>query len=167
VAPLPNPEPGLVFRYDYLRVDEGQAGVENGKERPVCVIMTLAEGETFSGVRLYVEEDSVETETFVAGPNDILVVPIQSDPPNKDQLGLKLKVETKRLIGLPDDRESYVILSEINIDTWPNAGIKNIPNKPGIFAYPGKMPVPILSAMAKAIIQLREKRLMRGIVRHP
>jgi hypothetical protein len=166
VAKLPDPQPGLVFRYDYLRFHEASVGVENGKERPACILLRLAEGEIVTAARIIDEEAGEQLADYVAGPRDVLVVLIQSDPPNQDQLGIALTLETKRLIGLPTTTISYVIVSELNIDTWPNAGIKAIPGQAGQFAYPGRMPGPILAAMARAVLRLRDKRLLLAVARH-
>jgi hypothetical protein len=50
-------------------------------------------------------------------------------------------------IGL-DDVRSWVIVSEHNIDEWPNAGLSPVPGKPGVFGY-GFIP-PGLFAQIKA-----------------
>jgi len=34
----PEPKPGLVFRYDYLRPREFADGIEHGKVRPACIL---------------------------------------------------------------------------------------------------------------------------------
>jgi hypothetical protein len=39
--PLPEPRPGLVFRYDYLWSREAAAGRDQGKERPGCLVAAL------------------------------------------------------------------------------------------------------------------------------
>ena len=164
---IPDPQPGLVFRYDYLRVHESLAGIENGKERPAYILLNLLEGEVLTGARIVDEASGTQLVDYTAGPRDVLILLIQTDPPAADQLGVKLDVDTKRLIGLPTDNESWVILSEMNIDTWPNAGIKPMPRRPGNFAYRGRMPGPLLSAMARKVLSLREKRLIIGVARHP
>jgi len=35
---MPEPEPGLVIRYDYLWADEAAAGRDQGKDRPACLV---------------------------------------------------------------------------------------------------------------------------------
>ncbi|MDE0718896.1 MAG: hypothetical protein OXH64_13265 [Rhodospirillaceae bacterium] len=35
---LPDPEPGLVVRYDYLWTHEAAAGRDQGKTRPACLV---------------------------------------------------------------------------------------------------------------------------------
>lgn len=164
---IPEPQPGLVFRYDYLRVRESLAGIENGKERPACILLTLMEGEVLTGARIVDEVSGTQSVDYTAGPRDVLILPIQTDPPGSDQLGVRLGIDTKRLIGLPTTDESWVILSEMNIDTWPNGGIKHLPRRPGDFAYPGRMPGPMLSAMARKVLSLRQRRQITGVVRHP
>lgn len=164
---IPDPKPGLVFRYDFLRPHEFNEGVEHGKERPACVLVTLKEGEVLSGARAVDEATEATTFDYVARAGDVVIVPIQTDPPSKNQLGVVLDVHTKRYIGLPDDKPSYAIVSEVNIDAWPNAGIRSLPGRRGEFAYPRLMPGPKLAAIAQRFLQLREKRLVKALVRHP
>jgi hypothetical protein len=167
VGRIPDPEPGLVFRYDYLRYHEAMEGVENGKERPACVLLELAPGETIAGARFFDELSGEVVVDYSARQGDVLILLIQTDPPNADQLGAKLSIDTKRLIDLRTTEESYIILSELNIDAWPNAGIKQLPHRPGEFAYPGKLPGPLLSAVASQVLKLRERKLLAGVIRHP
>ena len=35
---LPEPQPGLVVRYDYLWTHEAAAGRNQGKDRPTCIV---------------------------------------------------------------------------------------------------------------------------------
>ena len=56
---------------------------------------------------------------------------LKKDPQRRKLRANEPKPETA--IGLPPDRPSYVIVSELNIDFWPNAGIKTLPNNPGSF----------------------------------
>jgi hypothetical protein len=35
---LPEPKPGLVIRYDYLRNREAAVGRDQGKDRPACLV---------------------------------------------------------------------------------------------------------------------------------
>jgi hypothetical protein len=42
--------------------------------------------------------------------------------------------DVMQTLGLDDER-SWVVLSEANVDRWPNAGLTAIPGKPGAFAY--------------------------------
>jgi hypothetical protein len=86
----PEPKTGLVFRYDYLRPRELAEGVEHGKDRPACILLPLIEGETLQNVSVIDEASKRTTANYVAGKNDIVIICIQTDPPAKDQLGVKL-----------------------------------------------------------------------------
>jgi hypothetical protein len=161
------PKTGLLFRYDYLRPREFADGVEHGKARPACILLPLVEGETFQNVSVIDEASRRTTANYVAGKNDIAIICIQTDPPSKDQLGVKLDLATKRYIGLPTDNESWAIVSEINIDTWPSSGMSTIPGRPDQFVYPRPMPGPMMAQLAKRFLQLRDLKKIWALKRHP
>jgi len=144
MAPIPEPVPGLVFRYDFLRPREAEGGVEHGKERPACILVRLLAGERLSGVRVLMEGGEFVIGDYVASANDFIILPIQSDPPSKLQLGVVL---------------------EVKIDTWPNSGIQDAPGRPGRWSYDRPMPGPKLAEIAKAFRLLPEKRLVTAVVR--
>ena len=50
-------------------------------------------------------------------------------------VGLVFAAELGRLAGRLDDAPSWVIVSEHNIDEWPNGGLSPVPGKQGEFAY--------------------------------
>jgi hypothetical protein len=125
-VPLPEPRPGLVFRYDYLWSREGAAGRDQGKERPACLVAAM---------------DSIATPRFV------VILPITHTPPDKDTVGVAIPAKVCQAIGL-DDAPSWVIVSEHNVDEWPNAGLAPVPGRPGVFSY-GFIP-PGLFAQVKA-----------------
>lgn len=161
------PKTGLVFRYDYLRPREFAEGTEQGKDRPACILITLQEGEVFTNVTVIDETSKRATADYVAGKNDVAIICIQTDPPDKNQLGVKLDLETKRYIGLPDDRESWAIVSEINIDTWPSSGMNHIPGKRGQFVYSRPMPQPMMSQLSKLFLRVCEHKKVWALKRHP
>lgn len=167
MASIPKAVPGLVFRYDYLRPHEAVEGVEHGKERPTCILVTLKAGERLSGVTVVAEDGTKIAADYDATGNDVVIVPIQSDPPSADQAGVVLDLDTKRYVGLPTERPSYAIVSEVNIDTWPNAGIQDVPGHRGQWAYDRPLPGPKLAEIAKAFRLLREKKLVHALLRHP
>jgi hypothetical protein len=167
MASIPKLTPGLVFRYDYLRAREVLAGVEHGKERPACILMTLLAGERLVGVTIIAEDGKKIVTDYEASGDDVIIVPIQSDMPSQNQLGVVLDITTKQYIGLGTDRASFAIVSEVNIDKWPNAGIQDVPGRPGEWAYPRPLPGPKLAEIAKAFRLLRERKLVTAIVRLP
>jgi hypothetical protein len=163
----PVPRTGLVFRYDYLRPREFAEGIEHGKDRTACILVTLQEGETFTDVTVIDEASKRSIVDYVAGKNDVAIICIQTDPPDRDQLGVKLDLQTKRYIGLPDEKESWAIVSEVNLDTWPSSGMNHIPGKRGQFVYPRPMPGPMMAQLAKQFLRLREHKKIWALKRHP
>jgi len=163
----PKPKPGLVFRYDYLRPREFAEGIEHGKERPACILLPLEEGEVLQNVVVVDEASKSTIANYVAGRNDIVIICIQTDTPDKDQLGVKLDLQTKRYIGLPDEKESWAIVSEVNVDTWPSSGMNHLPGKHGQFVYPRPMPGPMMSQLAKLFLKLCELKKVWALKRHP
>jgi hypothetical protein len=125
-VPLPEPRPGLVIRYDYLWTREAAAGRDQGKERPACLVAAM---------------DSV------ASPRFVVILPITHTPPDKDTVGVEIPAKVRQALGL-DDAPSWVIVSEHNVDEWPNGGLAPVPGRPGVFSY-GFIP-PGLFAQVKA-----------------
>jgi hypothetical protein len=64
----------------------------------------------------------------------VVLLPITHTPPAGDTIGIEIPAKVKQAIGL-DDSRSWVIVSEHNIDEWPNAGLSPIPGRPGVFLY--------------------------------
>jgi hypothetical protein len=97
---FPEPKPGFVVRDDYLWTREAAAGRDQGKDRPACLVAA---------------SDSQTRPRFV------VLLPITHTPPDGDTIGIEIPAKVKEAIGL-DDIRSWVIVSEHNIDEWPNAG---------------------------------------------
>lgn len=134
--PLPPPEPGMVLRYDYLWSREALSGREQGKDRPACLV---------------VAGDSAIT------PRHVVLLPITHSPPTGETVGIEIPHRVKRAIGL-DDLPSWVIVSEYNVDQWPNSGLSQIPGRTGEFSY-GILPPSLFGAVKREFLELvREKR---------
>jgi hypothetical protein len=125
-VPLPEPRPGLVFRYDYLWSREAAAGRDQGKERPACLIAAL--------------------DSSIA-PRFVVILPITHTPPDRETVGVEIPAKVRHAIGL-DDAPSWVIVSDHNVDEWPNGGLAPVPGRAGAFSY-GFIP-PRLFAQVKA-----------------
>lgn len=124
--PLPDPRPGLVIRYDYLWTREAAAGRDQGKERAACLVAAM---------------------DTTASPRFVVILPITHTPPDKDTVGVAIPAKVREALGL-DEAPSWVIVSEHNVDEWPNGGLAPIPGRPGVFSY-GFIP-PGLFAQVKA-----------------
>ena len=62
-------------------------------------------------------------------------------------MGIEIPARVSQALGL-DDTPSWVIVSEHNIDEWPNAGLSPLPGRPDVFTH-GFIP-PGLFAQVKA-----------------
>ena len=137
--PLPVACPGLVFRYEYVWKRQALAGQSVGeKERPACVVLAI---------------------TGVSGNQRVLIVPITTQPPESGEPAFAIPPKVKRHLGLDDDRPSWIILSEANIDAWPSPDMRPVPGKPGCFEY-GLLPLRMVNQIRDIITQiLTAKRL--------
>ena len=138
---LPEPKPGLVLRYDYLWTREAADGRRQGKDRPVCLVAA--------------------TDAAVH-PRYVVLLPITHTPPQGATVGVEIPARVKAAIGL-DEARSWVIVSEHNVDAWPNAGLSPVPGHGGDFAY-GFIP-PGLFARIKAEFMALARSRKSGAVR--
>jgi hypothetical protein len=94
---------GLVLRYAFLWREEAAAGREEAsKDRPCAVI-------------LVVRDD--------AGEEVVTVLPISHSPPADPELAVEVPAETKRRLGLDDDR-SWIVLTDANRFVWPGPDLR-------------------------------------------
>ena len=129
------------MRYDYLWSSEAAAGRDQGKDRPACLVAA---------------SDSQTT------PRYVVLLPITHSPPGTGTVGVEIPAKVRQAIGL-DDAPGWVIVSEHNIDEWPNAGLSPIPGKRGAFSY-GFIP-PGLFAQIKAKFLELARQNKSGAVR--
>lgn len=139
---LPEPQPGLVIRYDYLWNRDAEAGRKSGKERPTCLVATL-------------DND--------ADPRFVVLLPITHSPPKNDTTGIEIPAKVCERLGLDAER-SWVIVSEFNVDDWPNAGLAPVPGKTKQFAY-GFLPPGIFAKIKAAFLDIHAKGKSRRVRR--
>lgn len=139
---LPEPKPGLVVRYDYLWTHEAAAGRDQGRDRPTCIVAA--------------------TDSLVR-PRYVVLLPITHTPPAGDTVGVEIPPRVKQALGLDDER-SWVIVSEHNIDEWPNAGLSPVPGKPSVFAY-GFIPPGLFREIKARFLELARKRKAEAVRR--
>lgn len=134
--PLPSPEPGMVLRYDYLWSREASQGRQHSKDRPTCLVAA--------------------SDSRVS-PRNVVLLPITHSPPSGDTVGIEIPAKVKAALGLDNER-SWVIISEYNVDEWPNAGLSQIPGRPGTYNY-GFLPPSLFATVKNHFAELvREKR---------
>ncbi|MXY39781.1 MAG: hypothetical protein F4160_17095 [Rhodospirillaceae bacterium] len=143
---LPDPEPGLVVRYDYLWTHEAAAGRDQGKTRPACLVAA-----TDPSVR----------------PRYVVLLPITHTPPGDDTVGdtvgIAIPARVGQALGL-DDTPGWVIVSEHNIDEWPNGGLSLLPGRPGTFSY-GFIPPGLFAQIKARFLELARARKGRSVRR--
>jgi hypothetical protein len=139
---LPEPQPGLVIRYDYLWTREAPAGRQQGKDRPACLVAAT---------------DSSVTPRFV------VILPITHTAPAGDTVGIEIPPKVRAAIGL-DDEPSWVVVSDHNVDEWPNAGLAPLPGRPGIFSY-GFIPPGLFRDIKKRFLELSDRGHAAGVKR--
>jgi hypothetical protein len=139
---LPAPQPGLVIRYDYLWTREAAAGRQQGKDRPACLVAA--------------------TDSTVK-PRFVVILPITHTAPSGDTVGIEIPAKVRAAIGL-DDEPSWVIVSDHNVDEWPNAGLAPIPGRPGIFSY-GFVPPGLFTQIKGKFLELADLGQGAGVRR--
>ena len=139
---LPDPKPGLVVRYDYLWTHEAAAGRDQGKTRPTCLIAV-----TDPATR----------------PRYVVLLPITHTPPAGDTVGIEIPARVKQALGL-DDAPSWVIVSEHNVDEWPNAGISPLAGLPDTFSH-GFIPPGLFAQIKSRFLELARAGQSRAIPR--
>ena len=139
---LPDPKPGLVIRYDYLWTHEAAAGRDQGKTRPTCLIAA-----TDPAVR----------------PRYVVLLPLTHTRPIGDTVGIEIPARVRQALGL-DDTPSWVIVSEHNIDEWPNAGLSPLPGLPDVLSY-GFIPPGLFAQIRARFLELARSKESRTVRR--
>ncbi len=141
---FPEPRPGLVVRYDYLWTHEAAAGRSQGKDRPTCLVAA---------------SDSRTKPRFV------VLLPITHRQPTGDTVGIEIPAKVKQAIGL-DEARSWVIVSEHNVDEWPNGGLSPVPGKPNVFSY-GFIPPGLFVQIKASFLELARRNASGAVRRQP
>jgi hypothetical protein len=137
---LPEPKPGLVFRYDYLWEREARKGKGASKDRPACV--------------------AVATDSEI-DPRLVVILPITHSKPTGETVGVEIPSDIRRYLRLDDER-CWIIVSESNIDTWPSPGVTHLPGRTGEFVY-GTLPRGLFATVKE--LMLRYLDLKRSVRR--
>lgn len=132
---IPEPKPGLVVRYDYLWAQESAQGRRQGKDRPACLVAA-----SDSAVR----------------PRYVVLLPITHTAPSGETIGIEIPATVGQAIGL-DDSPSWVVVSEHNVDEWPNGGLSPVPGKLGAFAY-GFLPPGLFARIKAGFLELARQK---------
>ncbi len=138
--PIPEPEPGLVIRYDYLWSRESEAGT--GKDRPACLVAASDRSAT---------------------PRYVVILLITHSPPGATTVAVAIPPAVGRALGL-DDAPSWVVVSEHNVDEWPNGGLSPVPGETARFAY-GFVPPRLFAQIRSKFVELARSGRTAGVRR--
>jgi hypothetical protein len=139
---LPEPKPGLVIRYEYLWKREAAVGRQQSKDRPACLVAA--------------------SDSAVA-PRFVVILPITHSAPTGDTVGIEIPPKVARALGL-DEVRSWVVVSDHNVDEWPNAGLAPVPGRPGVFSY-GFIPPGLFAQVKAQFLELSERGHTAGVRR--
>ena len=139
---LPEPEPGLVIRYDYFWTRDAAAGRAQGKDRPACLVAA---------------SDST------ARPRFVIILPITHTPPDDTTVAIAIPARVGQALGL-DDAPSWVVVSEYNVDEWPNSGLAPLPGRPGVFSH-GLIPPRLFARVKESFLELSGQGRSSGVRR--
>lgn len=141
---LPRPRNGLVIRYSFLWREDAARGREEGdKDRPCAVVLSTKDK---------------------AGQTVVVVLPITHTPPRDLSLAVAIPADTKRRLGLDDDR-SWIVVTDANRFVWPGPDLR--PRKPGdtaSVAY-GLLPAAVYEELVAKFIAAVEARLAAAVPR--
>lgn len=133
------PEAGLVLRYSFLWRHEASQGQEEGaKDRPVVVIVLLADGE------------------------EIVVAPITTQAPTSGAPSIDIPSRVRGHLGLDAER-CWISLSTLNRFVWPGPDLRAVPGKNPATAVYGFIPQRLLDAV-KAIAMAELSKRVPGLV---
>ncbi|HVE05530.1 MAG TPA: hypothetical protein VNB30_15865 [Rhizomicrobium sp.] len=91
----------------------------------------------------------------------MVILPITHSRPFGGSVGVEIPPVVRRNLDL-DDQKCWIVVSEANVDKWPNAGITRIPNSHAAFSY-GFLPPGLFAEIKKAM--LRHLDLRRSVRR--
>ena len=142
MAPIPEPEPGLVISYAYLWHSEASRGRDEGaKYRPAVIVLT--------------------TENRPDGGKTVLVAPVTHRSPDDPAMAVEIPPQTKRRLGLDADR-SWIVVSEVNRFEWPGPDLR--PVAPGRWAF-GLLPAGLFRTVRTRLVELAGRRNVRQVRR--
>jgi hypothetical protein len=118
------------------------AGRTQGKDRPACLV-AASDSET--------------------KPRFVVLLPITHSPPLGDTVAIEIPEKVRQAIGL-DDESSWVVVSEYNVDGWPNAGLMPVPGKPDVFAY-GFIPPGHFATIKARLVELARQKNSEAVTR--
>lgn len=131
---IPVPKVGHVIAYSYVWRHEYASGRREGtKNRPAVIVLAS------------VMDDSGRTVVTVA--------PITHTQPADPAGAVEIWPRTKARLGL-DGEQSWIIIDDLNIFTWPGYDLRPVPGRPETCVY-GPLPGDLMRQVQAAIARRR------------
>ncbi|MCK6450297.1 MAG: hypothetical protein L6R19_05490 [Alphaproteobacteria bacterium] len=135
----PRPEAGLVLRYSFLwRHEADQGREEAAKDRPVVVLVLLAEGE------------------------EVIVAPITTVAPGRNAPAIEVPSRVRAHLGLDAER-CWITVATLNHFVWPGPDLRAIPGRTPATSVYGFIPQRLLQA-TRAIAMAELSKRVPGLV---
>ncbi len=133
------PQAGMVLHYSFLWKHEAVRGLEEGaKERPVVVLVLLADGE------------------------EAVVAPVTTQRPEAGAPAVELPARVRAHLGL-DAEKCWISLATLNRFVWPGPDLRAAPGRNPSTTLYGFVPQKLLDA-AKAIAMAELSKNIPGLV---
>lgn len=135
------PEAGLVLRYFFLwRQEAGRGREEGAKDRPVVVVVLLADGE------------------------EAVVAPVTTQPPDSGAPAVEIPARVRAHLGLNADR-CWISAATLNRFVWPGPDLRAVPGKVPTTSVYGVIPQILLDALKRIAMAELSKRVPGLVVR--
>jgi len=135
------PKAGMVLHYSFLWKQEAERGQSEGvKDRPVVVLVLLAEGE------------------------EVVVAPITTVPPEPGAPAVELPQRVREHLGL-DAHRSWISIATLNRFVWPGPDLRPVPGSNPANALYGFIPQKLLDAAKQSAMAELAKRVPGLVVR--
>jgi hypothetical protein len=135
------PRAGMVLHYSFLWKHEAERGQDEGaKDRPVVVLVLLAEGE------------------------EVVVAPITTAPPGSGAPAVEVPQRVREHLDL-DAHRSWISIATLNRFVWPGPDLRPVPGRDPADALYGFIPQKLLDAAKQRAMAELAKRVPGLVVR--
>jgi hypothetical protein len=90
------------------------------------------------------------------------VLPVTRSPPDEENEAVAIPVAVKRRLGL-DEGPSWIVVSEVNVFTWPGPDLRFVPGKGLQSAAYGFLPPGLFNVVRDRFLE-RARRRKAGLV---
>ncbi len=98
-----------------------------------------------------------------ASPRFVVILPITHSAPVGDTVALEIPPKVACALGVDEER-GWIVVSDHNVDEWPNAGLAPIPGRPDLFSY-GFIPPGLFVRIKDKFLELADAGRSTGVRR--